>query len=320
MSKDKIGDRMKSYYEKRTKDFLTRRTNTLIRLDGKSFSKYTSKLDKPFDEGFIEDMQEVTKYLCSEIQGCKLGYTQSDEITLLLVDYDKIGTDAWFDGNVQKIVSVSSSLATAKFNQLRLYRKFKDKGGVVDNIEKFWDKKDLPCFDSRVFQIPEKEEVVNCFIWRQQDATRNSIQMLSRSLYSHNDVKNKNTKILQDMCWEKGENWNDLHPSKKRGSLVANRTYINDMLIDDVFSIEKNSKYVYQPDLESTNYPSPHGRLLEYGIVEDRYVDIIGNKIRGEGLYEIPIEKKRTKWEVVDTPIFTKNREVILNSMRFKND
>ena len=107
MSKDKIGDRMKNNYENRTKQFLTRRMPTIIRLDGKAFHTYTKGLNKPFDEGLIEDMQETTKFLCANIQGCKLGYTQSDEITLVLTDYDNLQTDAWFDYNVQKMTSIS---------------------------------------------------------------------------------------------------------------------------------------------------------------------------------------------------------------------
>lgn len=204
---------MKENYENRTKQFLTRRMPTIIRLDGKAFHTYTRGLSKPFDEGLIEDMQLTTIKLCEEIQGCKLGYTQSDEITLVLTDYDKLETDAWFDYNVQKMVSVAASIATAYFNAFRQERFENQKGG-------FMKPPALAMFDARVFQIPEYEEVVNCLIWRQQDAERNSVQMLAQSLYSHNELHGKNNSQLQDMCWEKGHNWNDLHWSKKRGSLV----------------------------------------------------------------------------------------------------
>src|SRR5699024_4096021 len=107
------GDRMKKSYENRTKQFLPRRTNTIVRLDGKAFHSYCKGLNKPFDEGLIEDMQQTTVYLCKNIQGCKAGYTQSDEITLLLTDYDKLKTEAFFNGNIQKITSVIASMATA---------------------------------------------------------------------------------------------------------------------------------------------------------------------------------------------------------------
>lgn len=118
MKKDDLGNRMKENYENRTKQFLPRRTNTLIRLDGKAFHTYTKGFDKPFDDVLINTMNETTKFLCENIQGCIFGYTQSDEITLVLQDYNKLTSDAWFDGNIQKITSVSASMATAKFNEL----------------------------------------------------------------------------------------------------------------------------------------------------------------------------------------------------------
>ena len=124
MSNCPIMQRMKDNYESRSHTFLTRRTPVIIRLDGKAFHTYTRNLEKPFDEGLIEDMQLTAKYLCENIQGAKCAYVQSDEISILLTDYDKLDTKAWFDYNVQKMCSISASLATGKFNQLRLYRTF----------------------------------------------------------------------------------------------------------------------------------------------------------------------------------------------------
>ena len=273
--KTSIGDRMKNNYENRTKQFLTRRTNTIIRLDGKAFHTYTKGLNKPFDEGLIKDMQETTKYLCENIQGCKAGYTQSDEITLLLTDYDNLQTDAWFDGNVQKITSISAAMATAKFNELRTSRKAYDELTYSHGLSYNEYKPDLALFDSRIFQIPEPEEVVNCFIWRQQDAERNSIQMLAQSLYSHKELHGKNTSVLQDMCMEKGHNWNDLCWSKKRGSLVLKNTHMK--LGEDCPNYYTESCITICQDCK------------------------------------IP---SRTKWEVVETPIFTKDRDILLNLMK----
>lgn len=108
--KDELGDRMKSYYENRSKTFLARRTPVIIRLDGKAFHTFTRGFNKPFDEAMCNAMQETMKYLCENIQGCVLGYTQSDEITLVLIDYQKLTTDAWFDYNVQKMCSVAELL------------------------------------------------------------------------------------------------------------------------------------------------------------------------------------------------------------------
>lgn len=94
-----------------------RRTPVIIRLDGKAFHTFTKGFVKPFDECMSKAMQETMKYLCENIQGCVLGYTQSDEITLVLIDYQKLTTDAWFDYNVQKICSVAASMATLIFNR-----------------------------------------------------------------------------------------------------------------------------------------------------------------------------------------------------------
>lgn len=194
--KTSLGDRMKGYYENRCRYFLPRRTNTIIRLDGKAFHTYTRGLEKPFDTQFIIDMQETTKFLCKSIQGVKLGYVQSDEISLWLTDYDKITTEAWFDGNIQKITSISAAMASTYFSKKR---------------------GDTALFDSRIFTIPEIDEVINYFIWRQQDATRNSIQSLAQSLYSHKELHKKNTDELQELCFQKGHNWNDLPTYLKRG-------------------------------------------------------------------------------------------------------
>ena len=116
--KDDLGKRMKEQYEQRTRTYLPRRTYTIIRLDGKAFHTYTRGMARPFDQDFMRVMDETTKYLCENIQGCVMGYTQSDEISLLLTDFTTITTDAWFDGQVQKIVSVAASMATAKFNNI----------------------------------------------------------------------------------------------------------------------------------------------------------------------------------------------------------
>ena len=116
--KDDLGNRMKDY-EQRTRIKLPRRTNTIIRMDGKAFHTYTKGLDRPFDENLMYDMNATTQFLCENIQGAKIGYVQSDEISILLTDFDKLTTDAWFDYNVQKMVSVSASLATGKFNERR---------------------------------------------------------------------------------------------------------------------------------------------------------------------------------------------------------
>lgn len=220
---DSLGDRMKSSYEDRTRYFLPRRTNTIIRIDGKAFHTYTRNLNRPYDEGLMEDMQNTTIALCEDIQGAKFGYTQSDEISLFLTDYDQLGTCAWFDGNIQKIASVSASIATGEFNQFRLARMFDFGnsmiGEAIPNKADFLDR-GMARFDSRVFTIAEKSEVANYFLWRMQDAARNSVQMFARSIFSHKQLNNKSVPMIHEMLHSIGENWAHLSPEKKNGTLI----------------------------------------------------------------------------------------------------
>lgn len=203
--KDSLGDRMKEFYENRTRNFLPRRTYTIIRVDGKAFHSYTRGLIRPFDEKLVNDMDETACYMCKNIQGAKFAFVQSDEISILLTDFEGLTTDAWFDGNIQKMVSISASLATAKFNELRPNK--------------------IALFDSRVFTIPSDIEVENYFIWRQQDTTRNSISSVAQSMFSHRELENKNTDQMQEMCFQKGVNWNDFSAKLKRGRLIVKQDY-----------------------------------------------------------------------------------------------
>jgi tRNA(His) 5'-end guanylyltransferase len=236
--KDSLGDRMKENYENRAKTYLVRRMPVIIRLDGKAFHTFTKGLMKPYDAIFHNTMNATMKYLCENIQGCKLGYTQSDEITLLLTDYDTLETDAWFDNNVQKICSVSASMTTMAFNKyFRLYRdEWLDSVVELQDVETESDylKALNKCmeagamFDSRCFNIP-KEEATNCFIWRQQDATRNAIQMLGQCNFSHKELHGKSCSDIQDMLMtQKGVNFNDMPTEFKRGVCCIKEEYYPD--------------------------------------------------------------------------------------------
>lgn len=218
MSKDDLGDRMKGH-ERIFRHFLPKRQYYVLRIDGKSFHTYTKGLDRPFDDGLMSDMQETMKFLCEEVQGAQFGYTQSDEITIVFTDLQNEQSDIWFGGNIQKIVSVAASLATSKFNQLRFVRSAKsnlDGNSLLDSeVEDF----KLAQFDARVFSISQRHEVLNNLYWRQKDASKNSIQMLARSLFSHKSLHGLNGSQLQDkMMLEEGVNWNDIQTTKKRGS------------------------------------------------------------------------------------------------------
>ena len=237
--KDSLGDRMKENYENRAKTYLVRRMPVIIRLDGKAFHTFTKDLKKPYDEIFHNTMNATMKYLCENIQGCKLGYTQSDEITLLLTDYDTLTTDAWFDYSVQKMCSVAASMATMAFN------KFLDQyaGEYLDAVmalqdwdteEKYLDilngKIGNAMFDARCFNIPT-EEVTNCFIWRQQDATRNAIQMLGQYNFPHKELQGKSCNDIQDMLMlQKGINFNDMPTEFKRGVCCIKASYFPELV------------------------------------------------------------------------------------------
>ena len=225
--KDSLGDRMKQY-ESVSKNFLMKKNPVIIRLDGKAFHTFTRGFEKPFDKIIETAMTETMLYLCKNIQGCVLGYTQSDEITLALCDYQNVDTDAWFEYNVQKMVSVSAAMATYAFNMVLdniAADSFAEAGNqrnkTTDIIMRKRNKGAF--FDARAFSLP-RNEVVNCFIWRQQDAIRNSIQALAQSLYSHNELQGISCNNLQDkMFTEKGVNWNDLTTYQKRGACAVKR-------------------------------------------------------------------------------------------------
>jgi tRNA(His) guanylyltransferase len=233
-SKDPLGERMKGQYEVRSRPLLPRRTYTIIRLDGKAFHTYTRKLKKPFDENLIDDMDNAVVKILPEIMGVQFAYVQSDEVSILLTDFSNENTDAWFDGNVQKMVSVSSSFMTAEFNKLRMIRKisqYRRQSGVSSNF--FYDRffcseienVETATFDSRVFTIPDRVEVMNYFIWRNNDAARNSISMVAQSLYSHKELHGKSSADKQEMIFKKGINWNDYDKSLKNGRLIVREEY-----------------------------------------------------------------------------------------------
>lgn len=221
---DALGTRMKTFYENVPKTSLVRRMPVAIRIDGKAFHTFTRGFQKPFDEVLGNSMVRTMEYLCKNIQGCVFGYTQSDEITLILIDYQKLTSSAWFDYEVQKMCSIAASMATMAFNKyfqeeinnwyytcpidsskdelFHTYIKSVNKGAM---------------FDARVFNIP-KEEVTNLVYWRQVDAARNSIQMAARAKFSHKQCDEKNTSQLQEMLFQVyGINWNDYPTRWKRG-------------------------------------------------------------------------------------------------------
>lgn len=238
MKRDDLGNRMKTFYEEIPKTRLMRRCPVICRIDGKAFHTFARGFKRPFDDVLIKTMQETAKCLCENVQGCQLAYTQSDEISLLLIDYQRFETSAWFDYEVQKMCSISASMATMEFN-----RRFRDNvdewviSGEIqeeldsDTIEQLYKLQDVyieaeskgAMFDSRVFNI-SREEVTNYFYWRQLDASRNSIQMVGQANFSHKELQHKSCSDIQDMLMtQKGINWNDFPTYQKRGSCVIKK-------------------------------------------------------------------------------------------------
>lgn len=192
-----LDDRMKAY-EHVYRPFIMPRMPVIIRVDGKAFHTLTRGCERPFDVPLMDAMNHTAQCLVSEIQNARLAYVQSDEISILLVDYNKYTSQQWFGGNLNKMVSLSAAIATLNFS----------KAFGRDAY-----------FDSRVFVLPERE-VANYFSWRQEDATRNSISMAAQSMYSHKELHKVNTNQMQELIFQKGVIWND-YPTRCRRGAVA---------------------------------------------------------------------------------------------------
>lgn len=258
MKKDNLSIRMKNY-EFNSKYFLMKRTPIAIRIDGKNFHNFTKGMDSPFDEILIETMQQTMAYLCKNIQGCVLGYCQSDEITLILIDYKNLDTSPWFNNKIQKISSISASMATLEFN--RVFAKkvsfwnhqniyYKDNDYINDKQKELYNSyiralAKGALFDSRCFNIP-KEEVTNLIYWRQRDAIRNSIQSLGLKYFSNKQILNKNSGEIKSMLLDKyNVDWHDLPSTFKWGSCCI-KTEDNNWVIDNEIPVflGDNRKYV----------------------------------------------------------------------------
>jgi len=274
-----LNKRMKQY-EACYKTIITPRSYIIIRLDGKNFSKYTGKLDKPFDEDFSKAMNETAIALCDYFNA-KFAYTQSDEISLLITEIGgNVETQPELGNVLQKLCSLTASVATAKFNEVRNLQYLRknvassddDSLGGEDPVDILDGINDVTAsfpkqafFDSRVFVVPNEDEVMNHMIWRQQDATNNSISMAAHALLGHKATMNKSGAEKQEMMFqEKGVNWNDYPIKFKRGVVVFKEAYMKDVL---------------QPtDMDGNSAP-------------------------------VMISVPRTRWAVnYETPIFTKQR------------
>jgi len=191
----------------------------LVRVDGKSFHTWTKGLEKPFDNDLIKCMKDTTHDLMLETSAL-FGYTQSDEISLLFYS-DRVDSQVFFNGKVNKLNSVLASMTTAIFNNIKSY-------------DEFLANKPFALFDCRCWQMP-KEEVANYFIWRERDAVRNSINSVGQANFSHKELQGKSSKEIQEMLFqEKGINWNDFNLNEKRGTYLQKSKSIISYLQKDI--------------------------------------------------------------------------------------
>ncbi|MFV2172296.1 tRNA(His) guanylyltransferase Thg1 family protein [Actinomadura sp. LOL_016] len=202
-----LGDRMKAY-EHAARTVLPRRTYTVVRVDGRSFSRFLRHADKPFDDVVMAAMDAVAETLCADMSGAVLAYTQSDECSVLLTDFAAPGTQPWFGGVVQKVASVAASTASIAFN--RTYSVGYDDAHAT--------------FDGRVFTVPTAVEAANYFVWRQRDAVRNSIAMAAQAHFSHRQLHRANTVRMRGLLLEKGVDWDDYPGGCKRGRVTVRCT------------------------------------------------------------------------------------------------
>lgn len=232
---ESLGDRMKIYETAETGRRFMPTLPILARIDGRSFHLFCQDLERPYDMRLIDLMVAVTRYMVAET-GAKIGYTQSDEINLAWLSED-IKSQVFFDGRIFKMTSILAAMATAKFNKL---------------LPEYIAGKDhlLPLFDCRVWQTPNREEATNVFVWREQDATRNSLQMAAHSMFSHDELEGKNSADIHDMLFSKGVNWNDYPAAFKRGTYLKRGKVRRKILVDELEKLPPRHDARNNPDME----------------------------------------------------------------------
>ena len=236
----------------------------IIRLDGVNFSKWTKGLVKPFDEDFHKTMVATTKFLVHETNAL-IGYTQSDEITLILFS-DSRKSQVYHDGKKQKILSKLSSKVANNFNHNR--------ENILENHHKIAD------FDARIYQTPTKQDAVAQLLWRELDATKNSISMLAQSLFPHNQLQNLDgNKMQHKMMLEKDVNWNDLDVWKKRGTYIRRTVTSETLTVEDIENLPPKHHARQNPLLEVTRSVVEQIDMPIFSRVENK-VDVIFNNAK----------------------------------------
>ena len=236
----------KCYYYRGLTDYkLMPKGYVLMMLDGKKFSSYTKKFKKPFDEVFINAMNETAMYLCKNIEGAKIAYTQSDEISILLTDFEKPETDCWFGYRLNKMLSIAASLATSKFNQLMTLNLLDCPCSKEDAIEMIREMS-LAQFDCKVWSVPTKNDVVSWFLFRQNDCIRNSVSMVGSTYFSHNELMFKNTDMVKQMLIdEKNINWDEFPAGQKQGRIIVKEKFVDGVAEEDL--VDELNLYLTSP-------------------------------------------------------------------------
>lgn len=203
-----------------------------IRVDGHCFRTFTKKLAKPFDQNMVKAMCMATKKLVEFFSAC-YGYTQSDEITIVL---PKDSHD--YGRKTHKLASLAASIATAEF---------------IRYMEQYQDKKltKLPAFDGRAFALPDETALAYYQIWRQQDATRNSISAVARAYFSHKLLLNKNSDDKVAMLKEKGVDfWKDYSTAQILGFYFKRKLYTRRFTVAELEKLPEHHEARKNPYLE----------------------------------------------------------------------
>lgn len=259
MKNDALGDRMKAYERRETDHRFLNFAPVIARMDGRGFSRWTQGLARPFDADLSRVMIEVTRHLVAQT-GARIGYTQSDEITLVFL-VDEIKQTMMFDGKAQKLCSVLASMTTSHF----MLECLKSGGELATRAMRG------PQFDARVFQVPTRFEAANAILWREQDACKNAISMSARSFYEHSELQGKTGPEMQELMFQKGQNFNDYPAFFKRGTFLQARTRTEAL------------------PAETLERMAPHKRPDEEALVVRRSIEVI----------EMPIFSKVVNREAV---------------------
>ncbi len=232
---DSLGDRCKMYEGAEAGRRFMPLIPIVARIDGRSFSSFTRGMERPYDPLMASMMIATTKFLVEETNA-NIGYTQSDEISLAWHSTNH-QSQVWFDGRIMKMTSQLAALATLHFNRQ-----------VEELYPEFYDR--MPSFDARVWQVPNRTEAANMFVWREWDATKNSITMAASHYYSHAELQGKNGAEKQEMLFQKGVNWNNYPDFFKRGTYVQRRKVIRSFTVDELEKLPPKHEARTNPNLQ----------------------------------------------------------------------